>query len=1082
MKLSKKLAGAFGLGLLLAAARPAFPKASEGGEANVDELVREFRGEAEPRTRTPGELEAAYSNVLDALAPKMGGDDWGKGGGERRTFQRICWRAGRPGAGRERAALCRATAKKVLSTAPHVARVWMIRQLERIGRDEVVVPLTRLFEDRNAEIRECARRALENNPSPRATRALSGHLYRADTPEWRVALTTALGFRKDRAATGVLLEQAKSGNDEVRAAAVQALASIGDASAAEAIARAMAMGSERARRIARDSYLVLADGLSGKDAGAALEMYRKFLGEKGHLRCAAVVGLGRAGGTDELTVIIEALADEDPEVRGAGVIALEMMPIANLRKAVEEKLKTAAAKQKVGLLRVLAQHGDESTRPTFVAEARDPDEAVRIEALAALEKVGDASVVALLARAVGAGSKKERETARRSLDRIGDPEANRAILRHMKGCDAKLRAELIRSLAARGALEAVPELLGTAKEPDDTVRRESYRALGKLAGADALAGLVELLVKAKDTRDLQEAEKALTSTCRRVARAALNETGDVEPATRPVLAGQEHARDAAKQSLLRVLGKIGGRGALTAVRDALDDRNPETREAALRALADWPDAASSEDLLRLARSAAVGPDGEKQRILALRGYVRVVGLPSERPAEETLKMYGLGMRAARRLEEKRLVLAGIGDVKHLAALGALRSYMKDTDLADEAAVAMAKVARGISRDHREEAKTALREVAEVCGVETIRSDARKALSEIEMYEDYIPTWTLAGPYSKKGKNNTELFDIVFPPERPDPRPDEPRPLGAEETKWRVVFTSDTGAGGNGREPWLVEIDKIMRGSDRVCYLRAQVYSPAAQAARLDIGTDDGVKAWLNGQVVHESNVNRAPAPAQDKVKVSLKKGWNRLMLKVTQGGGGWAACARFRAPDGSRLTGPMGLMGLKVRVDPEIFLGHIMEWQLAGPYLKEGRKGADLFDVAFPPERPGAERVDWKPAKAGSNAGKPYIVEMDKILKGNERACYLRVQVFSPRDRAARLDIGSDDGVKAWLNGKLVRANNALRGVGVAQEKVKVTLKKGWNRLMLKVTQGGGEWSACARFRQPDGSAIEDLETKAEGW
>ena len=46
---------------------------------------------------------------------------------------------------------------------------------------------------------------------------------------------------------------------------------------------------------------------------------------------------------------------------------------------------------------------------------------------------------------------------------------------------------------------------------------------------------------------------------------------------------------------------------------------------------------------------------------------------------------------------------------------------------------------------------------------------------------------------------------------------------------------------------------------------------------------------------------------------------------------------------------------------------------------------------------------------------------------------------FSPRDRAARLDIGSDDGVKAWLNGKLVHGNNALRGVGVAQEKVKVS-------------------------------------------
>jgi len=38
-----------------------------------------------------------------------------------------------------------------------------------------------------------------------------------------------------------------------------------------------------------------------------------------------------------------------------------------------------------------------------------------------------------------------------------------------------------------------------------------------------------------------------------------------------------------------------------------------------------------------------------------------------------------------------------------------------------------------------------------------------------------------------------------------------------------------------------------------------------------------------------------------------------------------------------------------------------------------------------------------------------------------------------------------------------------------------VTLKKGWNTLMLKITNGSGEWGACARIRALDGGKIEGL-------
>jgi hypothetical protein len=96
-------------------------------------------------------------------------------------------------------------------------------------------------------------------------------------------------------------------------------------------------------------------------------------------------------------------------------------------------------------------------------------------------------------------------------------------------------------------------------------------------------------------------------------------------------------------------------------------------------------------------------------------------------------------------------------------------------------------------------------------------------------------------------------------------------------------------------------------------------------------------------------------------------------------------------------------------------------------------------------------------------------------MAGDERVAYLKTQITSDRDQEAQLEIGSDDGVKVWLNGKVVDANNVIRAFTPGADKVKVALNRGVNRLLLKVTQGGGEWSACCRVRAPDGAALDGV-------
>ncbi len=103
---------------------------------------------------------------------------------------------------------------------------------------------------------------------------------------------------------------------------------------------------------------------------------------------------------------------------------------------------------------------------------------------------------------------------------------------------------------------------------------------------------------------------------------------------------------------------------------------------------------------------------------------------------------------------------------------------------------------------------------------------------------------------------------------------------------------------------------------------------------------------------------------------------------------------------------------------------------------------------------------------------------MDLIKKFGQKenvAAYLRTSVWSPEDQKAQLEFGSDDGAKVWLNGKLVLNVGQPRSFAVASDKAEVSLRKGWNAILVKVWNGGGHWGMAARLRRPDGSQLPGL-------
>ncbi|HVQ00478.1 MAG TPA: Ig-like domain-containing protein [Candidatus Thermoplasmatota archaeon] len=92
-----------------------------------------------------------------------------------------------------------------------------------------------------------------------------------------------------------------------------------------------------------------------------------------------------------------------------------------------------------------------------------------------------------------------------------------------------------------------------------------------------------------------------------------------------------------------------------------------------------------------------------------------------------------------------------------------------------------------------------------------------------------------------------------------------------------------------------------------------------------------------------------------------------------------------------------------------------------------------------------------------------------------ESAAYANVYIYSPTSRPGKLLLGCDDGIKAWLNGLNVITEDRYGGWVADQFSANVNLLAGWNQLLLKISQEGGDYKFSARFTDVDGTTFPDL-------
>jgi hypothetical protein len=391
------------------------------------------------------------------------------------------------------------------------------------------------------------------------------------------------------------------------------------------------------------------------------------------------------------------------------------------------------------------------------------------------------------------------------------------------------------------------------------------------------------VVDGRDDTARAEAAETLSAALQRIQ--AKDQRVDIAPLATAI----EESPPAVRISLLPVCSSLGDARTRRILQSSIADPDPSVRSAAIHALCDTRDLELLPDVLKIARTA---PE-ENFRALATAACVRLTG------QEEGAKLSNVARLAPLKellsinssVAQKRMILAGLAEIPDPEALVLSAPLLDEAAVEAEASRAVIKIAPILpGTDAR--ATAALKKVVALTTDAATRQAAEAALKQIHARTEFITNWQFAGPYREAGKNYAALFDIAFGP--------EPGATGAAgaDVNWRPLP-----AGSDPARPGVMDLLKPLGGEQCVAYARTRIHSENKQPALLEMGSDDGIKVWLNSEQVHAHNVARPLQPGSDRAIVNFNAGWNDLMIKVTQNNLGWEFTARFLKSDGSRVEG-----------------------------------------------------------------------------------------------------------------------------------------------------------------------------------
>jgi HEAT repeat protein len=554
------------------------------------------------------------------------------------------------------------------------------------------------------------------------------------------------------------------------------------------------------------------------------------------------------GGEEAVETLSTLLSDE--ELAESSRQALCANPSESALNALRGWLPKAKGDLRIGIINALGERRDKNAVKLLLNETLSKDRDVRCAALEALGKIGDPSAVDAIL--------------------LGLKDADGRVVRSAFSALLMLYENLLASGRKKEALKAGTEALRVVKESKQ--RRALLLHIAKIADAGAIGAIATCL------SDKDPYVRSLAMECLSVIEG--------EEASAQLAKLMKTADEATRSRIVLILGRRKDKVATRALNEALQDKSDVVKVASLQALGKLEEA--SEELLLKAATSEV----EEIHETALKAYIALANKRLEKGDREgAVKMFATATRVARTVELVREALSGIAKAPAEEALITVEELLKEPQLMEEASRAYFAIATSLAdAGKRDEALRMLFKLAAMSTPrdlsEAVFAKLRQLNPEVDVSSarGFVTSWWLIGPF--KGTD----IDAVLPPEK-EVNLEAPVKFEGVELRWFKHRTNDIDG--------FVNLYGLLKPNENVsAFMYAEIEVEKEMDALFKLGSDDSIKCWLNGKLVHRYPEPRSPAVDQDVVKVHLQAGLNRILLKVVNFGGGWCATLRITDIDG----------------------------------------------------------------------------------------------------------------------------------------------------------------------------------------